>query len=350
MQKYKKPLIAVAICTVFLFCFSIMGAAAPTTYQSTFIGDDPASQIGTVFWADDDGNQYLVGPNARNVNIAGNGRVVLGFTVSGSAVATVPCKTVLIEWLPADSFIYNIDPEKYYTFVFSVSTASIDPDAAAMALKDSNGNIVSILADESSAGSGATNFTFTFSPESMSHLENIVSIQFQYRFETGFTGYFRVDTSPYAIVTVEDPTLDAIEGFIQGWTPDAKPPSGAEDFDELESQEGAILGGVNDGLIQGQNLINGLVNNLSYFNAGFVIITGITNLVLNNNTFLTYLLSISLGIGIFVFLLGIAPSYVSSVFNAATRTDGVKKSNNTKQKGDTYVPKHAKKTGKKKGE
>lgn len=111
----------------------------------------------------------------------------------------------------------------------------------------------------------------------------------------------------YVRFRVLSPEQQATDEIVNGWDPDPEKPSGSDKFDDLDDLEQEVEGSTQDGISQGESILNSLSSNLASFSSAFIFVTGLFNLFLGVGWIPT-LLEVSLALGLIAFILNIVPS------------------------------------------
>lgn len=337
MKRIYKILIAVCVMVSVLLCCCFSVCAK--TYQNQFIGEDSKISYFRITGTDD--QVYHV--DDFTFSWSGS-RFNTTCYVKSSAFDVYNC---LIAMEPDSDFIYYLDKNKYYTFVFTSgvqnagATDIVQPFSdMGVALKDSSGNLVdsndlSVYAETSQYKL----YTITFSPAQLQQINNIALIQFQYIFNPAVSvdqgAYFRFDFNSTALITEGYPGVDEITGAISdstdkitgGWTPSPDVPEGSESVGELDSIEQELQSSSEEGIEAGLSMITSIPDTIFKFRPGLMFFISMSNEIMQIE-WLTTLLTIGLSIGIVAFLLNISGSIFSKVSrDNAKRSSG---SNNKK--------------------
>lgn len=336
MKRIYKILIAVCVMvSVLLCCCFSVGAK---TYESQFIGD--SSKISYFRYTDINGVEYHV----DNFQFSWTGSRFSTWFTSPGVSSNIDIYNVLIAMEPDEDFIYYLDKQKYYTFVFRSgvvggSETVVPFSDIAVALKDSSGGLsVSTNSSLYTSGSDHKWYTVTFSPEQLKKIDNISLVQFQYVFDPPVVSnntFFRFDFNSNVFITETYPAVDEITGAISdstdkitgGWTPDPDVPEGSESIGELDSIEQELHSFSEAGMLTGLSIITNTLETISKFRPGLMFFISMSNEIMQIE-WLDTLLTIGLSIGIVAFLLNISGSIFSKVSrDNAKRSSG---SNNKK--------------------
>lgn len=292
MKKYLKIIItAAAVVAVFLCCTLQVAAASTTTYRYLTSPD----QIIRLRLTDTTTSTYIDIYNPNISESSGGSSYMITYNLG---LTNVDPNNVLVEILPNNDFIYNLDSSKHYTFVFEVgnqSSLSGSVDGVKMALRDTDGNYAEATGVIYTSTANTQFVSVTFTPAQINRISNITSIQIQYRYAENATSHIGVLVWKDCTVTVENPDTEQIAGIIEsstgqivgeiqsstdqitgsieentdgitgaiedstdeiinGWVPDPERPEGSDQVDDLTGMEDQLLQDSQQGFDEAGNL------------------------------------------------------------------------------------------------
>ncbi len=340
MRKIYKYLIVAAALLVLLLC-SVFSVGAATSKYYKYIDD--FSQINFVRWSVWD---LEAGFRTTTDKAAFSGKALNEWEFA--VYAAIPSKDKYHDIMafsfnitPSSEFITRIDPGKNYTFIIYAGqdgtySQPVISEFKTLQVKfeDSNGNLaVSEIQDCPTVTEDNKQWSWCTVPATqIAKISDVHRIWIEYTFDQPYD-YTKPEAQTVgcilgsqALVTIEDPSTEEILGAIDqmknditgsieestdkitnGWDPDPVKPEGSESVDEMEDLEDQIMDGSQAGIDSGNEVLDGFDGALANFRGGFLFLIGIFNLLFEN-TWLTYVLQVSLALGLIGFILNLVPS------------------------------------------